>query len=94
MAVDPVCGIHVDERAAQPAEQYTAEYGGERFTSVPKTVNRFLKRLRSSTHASQRNFPGSLDSRFLMADQGAEKVRESRFLARPHRASAAADGSE
>jgi P-type Cu+ transporter len=31
MAVDPVCGIHVDERTAQPAEQYTAEYGGETF---------------------------------------------------------------
>jgi len=31
MAVDPVCGIHVDERAAQPIEQYTADYNGETF---------------------------------------------------------------
>lgn len=28
MAVDPVCGIHVDERAAVPAEQYTSDYDG------------------------------------------------------------------
>jgi YHS domain-containing protein len=29
MAVDPVCGIHVDERAAVPTEQYTSRYEGE-----------------------------------------------------------------
>ncbi len=31
MAVDPVCGIHVDEKAAVPAEQYTSDYGGDTF---------------------------------------------------------------
>jgi YHS domain-containing protein len=31
MAVDPVCGVHVDERAAQPVEQYTADYNAETF---------------------------------------------------------------
>jgi YHS domain-containing protein len=31
MAVDPVCGIHVDERAATPEEEYTSEYSGEVF---------------------------------------------------------------
>lgn len=31
MAVDPVCGVHVDERAAEPSEEFTAEYGGEKF---------------------------------------------------------------
>jgi len=29
MAVDPVCGIHVDERAAVPEEQYTSDYNGD-----------------------------------------------------------------
>jgi YHS domain-containing protein len=31
MAVDPVCGIHVDEKAAVPTEQYTSEYDGDTF---------------------------------------------------------------
>jgi Cu+-exporting ATPase len=31
MAVDPVCGIHVDEKAAKPAEQYTSMYGDQTF---------------------------------------------------------------
>ena len=31
MAVDPVCGIHVDERAAIPEEEYTTEYLGKVF---------------------------------------------------------------
>jgi len=31
MAVDPVCGIHVDERAAVPEEEYTSEYAGQTF---------------------------------------------------------------
>lgn len=31
MAVDPVCGVHVDERAAEPEEEFTAEYGGQKF---------------------------------------------------------------
>lgn len=31
MAVDPVCGIHVDERAAQPAEEFTSDYNGKTF---------------------------------------------------------------
>ncbi len=31
MAVDPVCGMHVDERAATPAEQYTSHYGNDTF---------------------------------------------------------------
>jgi len=29
MAVDPVCGIHVDERAAKPAQEYTSQYAGQ-----------------------------------------------------------------
>ena len=31
MAVDPVCGIHVDERAATPPEQYTSTYHDDTF---------------------------------------------------------------
>lgn len=31
MAVDPVCGIHVDERAAQPTQEYTSQYAGQNF---------------------------------------------------------------
>jgi len=31
MAVDPVCGVHVDQRAAIPEEEFTAEYGGQTF---------------------------------------------------------------
>jgi P-type Cu+ transporter len=29
MAVDPVCGIHVDEKTAVPPKQYTSKYEGE-----------------------------------------------------------------
>jgi YHS domain-containing protein len=31
MAVDPVCGIPVDEQVSQPTKQYTAQYGGQTF---------------------------------------------------------------
>jgi len=31
MAVDPVCGIPVDEQVPSPTEQYTAQYGGQTF---------------------------------------------------------------
>jgi Cu+-exporting ATPase len=31
MAVDPVCGIHVDERAAKPEEEYTSQYSDQTF---------------------------------------------------------------
>jgi YHS domain-containing protein len=31
MAIDPVCGIPVDERVFPPTEQYTAQYGGQTF---------------------------------------------------------------
>jgi 3-hydroxybutyryl-CoA dehydratase len=31
MAVDPVCGIHVDEDAAQPTEEFTTDYEGQKF---------------------------------------------------------------
>jgi Cu+-exporting ATPase len=31
MAVDPVCGIHVDEKAATPPEEYTTQYSGQVF---------------------------------------------------------------
>ena len=31
MAVDPVCGSHVDEQAAHPAEEYTSDYAGQTF---------------------------------------------------------------
>jgi len=29
MAIDPVCGLHVEEEAAVPAEQYTSDYEDE-----------------------------------------------------------------
>ena len=31
MAVDPVCGIHVDEKAAKPEQEYTSQYSGQTF---------------------------------------------------------------
>ena len=31
MAVDPVCGIHVDEKAAETTGQYTSQIGGKTF---------------------------------------------------------------
>lgn len=31
MAIDPVCGIHIDEKAAEATEQYTSQYGSETF---------------------------------------------------------------
>jgi YHS domain-containing protein len=31
MAVDPVCGIHVEERISPPTDQYTAQYGDQTF---------------------------------------------------------------
>jgi YHS domain-containing protein len=31
MAVDPVCGIQVDERVAHPGDEYIAQYGGQIF---------------------------------------------------------------
>ncbi len=31
MAVDPVCGVHVDDKAAELTDQYVSLYGGESF---------------------------------------------------------------
>lgn len=31
MAVDPICGVHVNEAVALPREEYIAQFGGNTF---------------------------------------------------------------
>jgi YHS domain-containing protein len=45
MAFDPVCGVPVNEQSAQPEEEYTTEYNGEKFYFCSEDCKRIFEEM-------------------------------------------------
>jgi YHS domain-containing protein len=62
MAVDPVCGMHVDENAARPKEQYTSTHAGQTYRFCSHECKDKSIKLPSSTLASRPEVPARRQS--------------------------------
>jgi len=63
MAVDPVCGIHVEEAAAQPTEEFTTDYEGQKFYFCSEDCKQVFEECLPNTHRSPELFRAAFTNR-------------------------------